>query len=263
MTRAGSSTVGASSSVEYAAKTWPHARHVIVKAEHGSKGANPRFVVTTLTDLPLRLIYEKGYCARGQCENFIKDFKNALNADRLSSFKYWQFWRDNTADEDVGRFLKLFTDLPIGEIDRLSGLQGAELNEARKILADETTTLLHGREEALRANEAARIVYEEGGVSGDLPTKEIETVPSPSEISTGTNEQWQYGRSNTAILFASGLVSSNREARQKIAEGAVRINDRLINDPYEIVPWSQVDPRVGAFKVQLGKKRIVLVKPKP
>ena len=174
-----------------------------------------------------------------------------LNADRLSPYDYWQFWR-NTEDADVGRFLKLFTDMPLDDIARLEALQGAEINEAKKILADQATTLLHGREAAGAARAAAVAAFEHGELSDDLPIKNIDRGP---------NEEWLVGRSNTAILAASGLVSSNSEARRKIAEGAVRINDKIVSDPHETVPWTAVDPATGAFKVQLGKKKIVLVKP--
>jgi tyrosyl-tRNA synthetase len=175
-----------------------------------------------------------------------------LSEDKLSPEEYWQFWR-NTEDGDVGRFLKLFTELPLDEIARLESLGGNEVAIAKKKLADATTTLLHGKEAAERAAEAARETFEEGGVSPYLPTKEIDR---------GTDDRWKLGRSNTAVVFATGLVRSNAEARQKIIEGAVRINDQRITDPQATAYWTQVDPRVGAFKVQIGKKRIVLVKPK-
>jgi tyrosyl-tRNA synthetase len=175
-----------------------------------------------------------------------------LKPDMLSPYEYWQFWR-NTDDADVGRFLKLFTELPLDEVDRLAALDGSEINEAKKVLANAATALLHGTAAAEEAGEASRRTFEEGELADALPTMEIDR---------GEGDEWQVGRSNTAILAASGLVRSNSEARRKIAEGAVRINDRLVGDPKEIVPWDQIDPEFGGFKVQLGKKKIVLVKPK-
>jgi len=172
-----------------------------------------------------------------------------LNPALLSPYEYWQYWR-NTEDADVGRFLRLFTELPLDEIARL---ERGDLEAAKKSLATEATKLLHGPQEAETVAETARAVFGEGGVGSALPTREIDR---------GSNEQWRVGRSNTAIVTASGLVRSNTEARQKIAERAVRINDRLVTDPYEIVRWDQLIPSVGAFKVQVGKKRVALVKPK-
>ncbi|MGH6923564.1 MAG: tyrosine--tRNA ligase [Propylenella sp.] len=175
-----------------------------------------------------------------------------LNADFLSPYEYWQFWR-NAEDDDVGRFLRLFTELPLDEVARLERLEGAEINEAKKVLASQATTLLHGKTAADEASETSRKTFEEGGTGQTLPTKEIDR---------GAGDEWQYGRSNTAILVASGLVRSNTEARQKIAEGAVRINDQIVRDPRAIVPWDHVDKELGAYKVQLGKRKIVLVRPK-
>jgi len=174
-----------------------------------------------------------------------------LKADMLSPYQYWQFWR-NTEDGDVGRFLKLFTELPLAEVERLAALGGSEINEAKKVLATEATTLLHGREAAEEASEASRRTFEEGGLADALPTTEI----------SDEGGKWPKGRSATAILHASGLVRSNAEARQKISEGAVRINDQPIADPQQIIRWEDFDPHTGA-KVQLGKRKIVLVKRKP
>ncbi|MEX0851933.1 MAG: tyrosine--tRNA ligase [Bauldia sp.] len=175
-----------------------------------------------------------------------------LNADMLSAYEYWQFWR-NTEDADVGRFLKLYTDMPLDEIARLEALQGGEINDAKKVLANAATTLLHGRAAAAAAAAAARRAFEEGGASAEITTKEIDR---------GENDEWQVGRTAVAILKASELVRSSREARQKIDERAVKINDREVRDSEELFRWSDVDPTTGAFKVQLGKKKIVLVKPK-
>ncbi len=175
-----------------------------------------------------------------------------LNADRLSPYDYWQMWR-NTEDADVGRFLKLFTELPLDEIARLAALGGAEINEAKKVLANEATTLLHGAMAADAAAGAAKAAAD-GGMSDHMPTFTIDRSDNPD---------WQYGRTPAAILVAARLVPSMSEARRKIAEGAVRINDRVITPEIKAIPWDQLDPEHGAFKVQLGKNRskIVLVKP--
>jgi tyrosyl-tRNA synthetase len=176
-----------------------------------------------------------------------------LNADRLSPYDYWQMWR-NTEDADVGRFLKLFTELPLDEIARLAALRGADINEAKKVLANEATMLLHGASAAEAAAAAAKAAAQ-GGISVDMPTYPIDRTGNP---------EWQYGRTPAAILAASRLVPSMSEARRKIAEGAVRINDLLVTPDTKAISWDQLDPEYGAFKVQLGKNRskIVLVKPK-
>ncbi len=174
-----------------------------------------------------------------------------LNADMLGPYEYWQFWR-NTEDADVGRFLRLFTELPESEITRLESLSGAELNDAKKILATETTRMLHGKSAANEAAEAARKTFEEGASSENLPV---------STIGRGPDNKWKTGRFSAAIVFATGFVSSRSEARRKILEGAVKINDRKVLDPNELQKWTDVDPSTGAFKVQLGKKKVGLVKP--
>ena len=173
-----------------------------------------------------------------------------LNADMLAPYDYWQFWR-NTEDGDVGRFLRFFTDMPIGEIARLETLQGAELNEAKKILATEATAIVHGRAAAQAAADTARRTFEEGETAAGLPERGID---------------WDRGqgdtlRTNEALLIASGLASSSSDARRKIAENAVRINDRLVTDPKGWNNRNDVDPQTGAFKVQYGRKKIVLVRP--
>jgi tyrosyl-tRNA synthetase len=172
-----------------------------------------------------------------------------LNSDQLSPYEYWQYWR-NTEDADVGRFMRLFTELPLGEIARLEALAGSEINEAKKLLATAATALLHGKAAADDAAETARRTFEEGGLAESLPTREIE------------REGWETGRTTTAIVAASGLVRSNAEARQKIAEGAIKINDQTVRDSRAIVTWKELDPGLGAFKVQLGKRKVVLVKPR-
>ena len=177
-----------------------------------------------------------------------------LNADMRSPYDYWQFWR-NTEDGDVGRFLRLFTDMPEAEIARLEKLEGAELNEAKKTLATEATGILHGREAAERAAGTARRAFEEGASAG-LPV--IEWDWSAGEISGEQN--WEK-RTAAAILKASGLATSLSDARRKIDEKAVRISDVLIARHDQWFKKSEVDPQTGAFKVQYGKKKIVLVKP--
>jgi tyrosyl-tRNA synthetase len=135
-----------------------------------------------------------------------------LNADLLAPYDYWQFWR-NAQDADVGRFLRLFTDLPLDEIGRLEALQGAEINEAKKVLADEATGLLHGPETAREAAETARRTFEEGEGGDALPTLKV-----VGEIGI------------VAALTTLRFAESNGEARRKIAEGAVRLNGVAIKD---------------------------------
>jgi tyrosyl-tRNA synthetase len=155
-----------------------------------------------------------------------------LSPEQLAPYDYWQFWR-NAADADVGKFLRLFTDLPLDEIARLEALQGAEINEAKIVLATEATALLHGRAAADAAKETARTTFAEGGAGEDLPT-----------LSAGA------GISVLAALTGLGFCASNGEAKRKIAEGAVRIDDQVIGDPALTI-------EVGSnpVKVSLGKKR--------
>ncbi len=156
-----------------------------------------------------------------------------LNADMLPAYDYWQFWR-NTQDADVGRFLRLFTDLPLDEIARLEALEGAGINLAKKALADAATTLAHGADAATEAAETARRTFEEGAVGADLPTLRVDGG------SIGIVQ----------ALTVMGFAASNGEARRKIAEGAVRLNDLAITDPgFEIVLEDV------AVKISLGKKR--------
>lgn len=174
-----------------------------------------------------------------------------LNPDMFSVYDYWQFWR-NTEDGDVGRFLRLFTDMKLDEIARLESLQGAELNEAKKILATEATAVLHGREAAEQAAETARQAFGEGVFTTNLP---------PKFIDTGPNDEWKLGRSTASFIVASGFAKSNSDARNKIKEG-VTINGRSVTDPNEIVRWDSADPETGGFIVRHGRKNIALVKPK-
>jgi tyrosyl-tRNA synthetase len=171
-----------------------------------------------------------------------------LNADMFSPWDFWQYWR-NTEDADVGTFLKRFTTMPINEINRLSALQGAEINEAKKILATEATALLHGRAAANEALETARRTFEEGKLSVDLPVVKM------------NKGEWPEGRSNTQIAMASGLFSSLSDVRRNISGGAIRINGSLVTDGNAIRQYTEVDAATGAFSVTFGKKKIVLVKP--
>ncbi|MFL6754987.1 MAG: tyrosine--tRNA ligase [Sphingomicrobium sp.] len=155
-----------------------------------------------------------------------------LNEQFLSPYDYWQFWR-NTQDEDVGRFLKLFTDLSLEDIGRLESLSGAEINDAKVILATEATAMLHGREAALAAEQTARETFAGGGIGEDLPT-----------LSIGE------GMNIAHALTALGFTPSNKEAKRKIAEGAVRIDDVPVNDPGLILSAGE-----QPLKVSLGKKR--------
>ncbi len=163
-----------------------------------------------------------------------------LNPDRLAPYGYWQFWR-NTEDEDVARFLALFTDLPMSEVARLAALGGAEVNEAKKILATEATALLHGRPAAETAAETATRVFESGEAAETLPSIEA-TLPAPL----------------LDLLAQSGLVASKAEARRMIRQGGVRLNDVAISD--ETVQVSAMHLRDGAAKLSLGRKRHVLVR---
>jgi tyrosyl-tRNA synthetase len=179
-----------------------------------------------------------------------------LNEDMLGAYDFWQYWR-NVEDADVGRFLRLFTTLPMAEIARLSALQGAEVNEAKKVLATEVTAMLHGRDKAEAAAETARKTFEQGVTAKDLPTRNMKWSAAEDGSEQGYKE-----RSAEAILKASGLASSLGDARRKIAEGAVKINDNPISDSKQMFNKGNVDRDTGKFKVQYGKKKIVLVEPK-
>jgi tyrosyl-tRNA synthetase len=165
-----------------------------------------------------------------------------LNQDMLSVYDYWQFWR-NTEDGDVGRFLRLFTDLPLDEIARLEKLQGAELNEAKKVLATEATALLHGRGAADKAADTARRAFEEGASAEGLPTI---SAKLPEGILT--------------LAVAAGLASSNSEARKLIANNGLKLNDTAVSDPRLMVDASALNSD-GVLKLSSGKKKHVLVRP--
>ncbi len=169
-----------------------------------------------------------------------------LDAAMCSPYDYWQFWR-NTEDSDVGRFLKLFTTLPMEEIARLEALEGAEINEAKKALANAATTLLHGADEAAKAADAAEKVFEQGALSTDMPTVEI------------ASSRLEEGLGVLAAYVEAGLASSNGEVRRHIKGGSVRINDEQSQDERRVLLTSDV--RDGAIKLSLGKKKHVLLKP--
>ncbi|HTI03424.1 MAG TPA: tyrosine--tRNA ligase [Acidisoma sp.] len=168
-----------------------------------------------------------------------------LTAERLSPFDYWQFWR-NTEDADVGRFLRLFTDVPLDEIARLEGLGGAEINEAKKILATEATTLCHGRAAALEAAETARRAFEEGIAADTLPTV---TVPT-ADLAAGIPA--------FALLVQAGMATTNGEARRLIRGGGARLNDVAFTEEGQVV--TAADLRDGALKLSAGKKQHKLIR---
>jgi tyrosyl-tRNA synthetase len=170
-----------------------------------------------------------------------------LNADQCSPYDFWQYWR-NVEDADVVKFLKLFTILPMDEIARLGTLQGAEINEAKKALADAATTLLHGAQAAKQASETSRQTFEEGAISENLPTVEI----SRTELEAGIGV--------LAAFVKAGLVASNGEARRQIKGGGLRVNDVVVTDEQMVLTLADLTPE-GVIKLSLGKKRHVLLRP--
>jgi tyrosyl-tRNA synthetase len=171
-----------------------------------------------------------------------------LNPGMLSPYEYWQYWR-NAEDADVGRFLKLFTTLPLDEVERLAALEGAEINEAKKVLASEATALLHGREAAEQAAETARRTFEEGQVGEALPTVEIDRT------------ELEEGIGILSAFVRAGLAGSNGEVRRQIRGGAVRVNDEPIADEGFLLRSEHLGPS-GALKLSMGRKRHVLVRPR-
>ncbi len=169
-----------------------------------------------------------------------------LNADMRSPYDYWQFWR-NTEDADVGKFLRLFTDLPLDEIARLEALPGAGINEAKKVLANEATRMLHGAAEAEKAAAAAQAAFEQGGLSADLPTHEIPAA------------ELEGGLQLADLAVAAGLAGSKGEARRLAQGGGLRVNDKAETDANRVV--TAADLVDGVVKLGAGKKKIVLVKP--
>ncbi len=166
-----------------------------------------------------------------------------LNAELLSPYEFWQFWR-NTTDADVGRFLKLYTELPLDECARLGALQGSEINGAKIVLANAVTTLLHGAEAAAAAEATAREVFEKGGVGDDLPTLVLE----PGDVAEGIS---------VAQLFVrTGLAKSGKDAKRLIAEGGARLNDDLVTDAGLMLGAGEL---VEPVKLTAGRKRHALV----
>ena len=170
-----------------------------------------------------------------------------LNAERLSPYDYWQFWR-NTEDADVGRFLRLFTELPLAEIAKLEKLRDAEINEAKKVLATEATALCHGREAAEAAAETAREVFEAGGAGGELP-----------EVSL-PRDALERGVPAFELFVRAGLATSNGEARRLIKGGGARVNDVAVKGETQPVSLADLDPQ-GLIKLSAGRKRHALVRP--
>jgi tyrosyl-tRNA synthetase len=170
-----------------------------------------------------------------------------LNADVKSPYEYWQFWR-NTEDADVARFLKLFTTIPLSEIERLAALKGAEINEAKKALADSATALLHGAQAARTAAETARQTFEQGAIAENLPKVEV----SRAELEGGIGV--------LASFVKAGLVASNGEARRQIKGGGLRVNDTAVTDEKMVLKPSDLT-REGVIKLSMGKKRHVLLRP--
>ena len=170
-----------------------------------------------------------------------------LNADMVSPYDYWQYWR-NTEDGDVARFLKLFTILPLGEIGRLAALKGADVNEAKKVLATEATALMHGRSAADAAAETARRTFETGETSLALPS----VVLSRSEIDAGVGI--------LATFVKAGLATSNGEVRRAIANNAIQVNDVKITDDKYVIAGKDLTAD-GVIKLSFGKKQHVLIKP--
>lgn len=169
-----------------------------------------------------------------------------LNADMLSPYDFWQYWR-NTEDADVGRFLKLYTTLPLDEIARLEALGGSEINEAKKVLANQVTAMLHGEAAAAEASETARKTFEEGTVADTLPTIEVD----PLELRDGIGI--------LSLIVSAGLAASNGEARRSIKGGAVRLNDQPVAD--ERLTIGRDDLKDGVAKLSVGRKKHVLVRP--
>ncbi|MCZ8374558.1 MAG: tyrosine--tRNA ligase [Beijerinckiaceae bacterium] len=170
-----------------------------------------------------------------------------LDAGMLSAYEYWQFWR-NTEDADVGRFLRLFTFLPLDEIARLEALSGAGINEAKKVLATEATALMHGREAAEAAAETARTTFEAGGTAADLPGIEV----PEAELKAGLGV--------LSAFVRAGLVASNGEARRQVQSGGLRVNDAVVTDIGQTLTLADAT-QAGAIKLSFGKKKHVLIRP--
>jgi len=166
-----------------------------------------------------------------------------LNSDMLSPYEFWQFWR-NTSDADVGRFLKLYTEMPIDECDRLGALAGSEINESKVRLANEVTTLLHGRDAAAAAESTSREVFERGGVGDDLPTLTL----SADDVAGGI--------SIVQLIVRAGLAGSGKEAKRLIAENGARMDDQPLLDAGLMLDAGALS---SPIKLSAGKKRHALV----
>jgi tyrosyl-tRNA synthetase len=166
-----------------------------------------------------------------------------LNGEMLSPYEFWQFWR-NTTDADVGRFLKLYTELPVDECERLGALQGSEINEGKVILANEVTKLLHGAEAAAAAEATAREVFEKGGIGDDLPTLTL----SPADLGDGI--------SIVQLIVKSGLAKSGKDAKRLIAENGAKIDDKPLTDAGLMIDAAAL---ASPIKLSAGKKRHALV----
>jgi tyrosyl-tRNA synthetase len=169
-----------------------------------------------------------------------------LNSDMLSAYDFWQYWR-NTEDADVSRFLKLYTTLPMDEVARLSALAGSEVNEVKKILATEVTSILHGRTAAEQAAETARKTFEEGGLAENLPSVDV----SAAELDDGIGL--------LSLIVRAGLAASNGEARRHVQGGAVRVNDQAVSDERKIIGSGEITAD-GVIKLSLGKKKHILIR---
>ncbi|NMN69291.1 tyrosine--tRNA ligase [Rhizobium sp. 57MFTsu3.2] len=169
-----------------------------------------------------------------------------LNADMLTAYDFWQYWR-NTEDADVSRFLKLYTTLPMDEIARLSALAGSEINEVKKILATEVTAILHGRVAAEQAAETARKTFEEGGLAENLPSVDVPAAELDGGIGL------------LSLIVRAGLAASNGEARRHVQGGAVRINDQAVSDERKIIGSEEITAD-GVIKLSLGKKKHILIR---
>ncbi|MDO5528736.1 MAG: tyrosine--tRNA ligase [Paracoccus sp. (in: a-proteobacteria)] len=165
-----------------------------------------------------------------------------LNGEMLSPYEFWQFWR-NTTDADVGRFLKLYTELPVDECDRLGALGGAEINAAKIILANEVTTLLHGAEAAASAEATAREVFEQGGAGGDLEVVTIAAAALPLSV--------------VQALAQSGMTASGKEAKRLVAEGGLRLNNEPVSDPQLQLDQAMIGE---GLKISVGKKKHVMLR---
>ncbi|WP_018632250.1 tyrosine--tRNA ligase [Neomegalonema perideroedes] len=167
-----------------------------------------------------------------------------INADMLSPYDFWQFWR-NIPDADVERFLKLYTELPLDEIARLGALGGSEINEVKKILADEVTALAHGRAAAEAARATAQATFEAGALGADLPSVALSAEEAAAGVSLGQ------------LFQRAGLASSGKEARRLFSEGGARVNDEPASDPARLI--GAADLAAGPLKLSAGKKRHAVV----